>query len=60
MVRAFVEKLFEDPTTTRVQTDPSPANPRAIRCYEKAGFRRVGEVNTPDGSALLMICDRPA
>ena len=60
MVRAFVEKLFEDPTTTRVQTDPSPANARAIRCYEKAGFRRVGEVNTPDGSALLMIYDRPA
>lgn len=59
MVRAFVEKLFEDPTTTRVQTDPSPTNPRAIRCYEKAGFRRVGEVNTPDGTALLMICDRP-
>jgi RimJ/RimL family protein N-acetyltransferase len=55
-----VEKLFEDPTTTRVQTDPSPTNPRAIRCYEKAGFRRVGEVNTPDGTALLMICDRPA
>ncbi len=52
MVRAFVEKLFEDPTTTRVQTDPSPTNPRAIRCYEKAGFRRVGEVDTPDGAAL--------
>ncbi len=60
MVRAFVAKLFEDPTTTRVQTDPSPTNPRAIRCYDKAGFRRVGEVDTPDGTALLMICDRPA
>jgi len=59
MVRAFVEKLFEDPTTTRVQTDPSPANPRAIRCYEKVGFRRVGEVDTPDGRAVLMIYERP-
>ena len=60
MVRAFVERLFEDPNTTRVQTDPSPTNSRAIRCYEKAGFRRVGEVDTPDGPALLMVCERPA
>lgn len=60
MVRAFVEKLFEDAATIRVQTDPSPTNPRAIRCYEKAGFRRVGEVVTPDGPALLMVRERPA
>jgi RimJ/RimL family protein N-acetyltransferase len=60
MVRAFVERLFEDPTITRVQTDPSPANQRAIRCYEKAGFRRAREVQTPDGPALLMTRDRPA
>ena len=43
MVRQFVARLFEDPRVTRVQTDPSPDNPRAIRCYEKAGFsRRAG------------------
>jgi RimJ/RimL family protein N-acetyltransferase len=35
MVRAFVDRLFEDPKTTRVQTDPSPSNPRAIRCLRK-------------------------
>jgi RimJ/RimL family protein N-acetyltransferase len=58
MVRAFVERLFLDPAVTRVQTDPSPHNPRAIRCYEKAGFRKVAEVDTPDGRALLMIRDR--
>ena len=60
MVRAFVEMLFQDPSTTRVQTDPSPTSARAIRCYEKAGFRRVGEVETPDGRALFMVCERPA
>jgi aminoglycoside 6'-N-acetyltransferase-1b len=60
MIRGFLARLFADPEVTRVQTDPSPQNPRAIRCYEKAGFRRVGEVDTPDGPALLMICDRPA
>ncbi len=58
MVRAFVARLFADPAVTRVQVDPSPENGRAIRCYEKAGFRAVGEIDTPDGPALLMYCDR--
>ena len=58
MVRAFVERLFEDPAVTHVQTDPDPRNARAIRCYEKAGFRAVKEVDTPDGRALLMIAHR--
>lgn len=58
MVRAFVEQLFRDPAVTRIQTDPEPHNARAIRCYEKAGFRATGEVETPDGRALLMVCER--
>lgn len=58
MIRAFVQYLFADPDVTRIQTDPSPRNRRAIRCYEKAGFRAVAEIDTPDGRALLMLCDR--
>jgi len=54
MVRQFVAGLFADPEVTQVQTDPSPKNARAIRAYEKAGFRREAEVITPDGPALLM------
>ena len=57
MVRAFVRRLLSDPAVTRIQTDPSPLNLRAIRAYEKAGFRAVGEVTTPDGPALLMLCE---
>ena len=57
MVQLFVSELFADPRVTRVQVDPSPDNARAIRCYEKAGFRRVRQIVTPDGPALLMHCD---
>jgi aminoglycoside 6'-N-acetyltransferase len=39
----------------RVITDPDPANARAIRAYEKAGFVRDRMVDTPDGIALLMV-----
>jgi RimJ/RimL family protein N-acetyltransferase len=59
MVADFVARLFADPTVTLIQTDPDPANARAIRCYEKAGFHAVREIETPDGRALLMHNDRP-
>ena len=48
---------IRDPVEQR-QVDPAPDNRRAIRCYEKAGFRRVDLVNTPDGEALLMFRGR--
>ena len=59
MVCEFVQFLFEDPAVTRIQADPAPSNLRAIRCYEKAGFRRVGVISTPDGDAMLMVMERP-
>lgn len=58
MVREFVAHLFSDPAVTKVQVDPSPDNARAIRAYEKAGFRRVGIVETPDGPAMLLVVER--
>ena len=59
MVTAFVALMFSDPTVTRIQTDPSPENARAIRCYEKSGFCAVNRIITPDGPALLMAQNRP-
>lgn len=60
MISAFIDRLFEDPSVTRIQTDPSPRNGRAIRCYEKCGFIPARVTDTPDGPALVMYRDRPA
>ncbi len=56
LVRLFIERLLAA-GTPRVVTDPDPANTRAIRAYEKAGFCKDRVVDTPDGRALLMVCD---
>jgi len=55
-IRVFIEDLLAS-GTPRVVTDPDPVNARAIRAYEKAGFVRDREVDTPDGIALLMVRD---
>ena len=58
-MRALVDRLFADPAVTQIQTDPHPTNKRAIRCYEKAGFRAVKEIVTPDGAAVWMVQGKP-
>ena len=60
MVSQFALALFGDRSVTRIQVDPEPTNLRAIRCYEKVGFRKQSVIETPDGLALLMTMDRPA
>jgi AacA4 family aminoglycoside N(6')-acetyltransferase len=60
LVCALVERLFLDPTVTKIQTDPAPNNHRAIRCYEKAGFVRQKVITTPDGPAVYMVQTRQA
>ena len=58
LIRAFVDGLL-GAGTPRVLTDPDLENARAIRAYQKAGFRADREVDTPDGRALLMLRDNP-
>ena len=60
LVRALVDRLFSDPSVTKIQTDPAPSNLRAIRCYEKAGFVQEKLVTSPDGPAVYMVQSRQA
>lgn len=41
-VRTMARHLVRDLGHHRVVIDPAADNPRAIRCYEKVGFKRVG------------------
>ena len=53
-IRSFVDRLLTE-GTPRVVTDPDPANARAIRACEKAGFLKDRVVDTSHGPALLMV-----
>jgi aminoglycoside 6'-N-acetyltransferase len=53
-IRTFTDGVLAA-GTPRLVTDPDPANARAVRAYEKAGFHRDRIVDTPDGPALLMV-----
>lgn len=54
IIRMYAERLLEEEDALAVIADPDPANLRAIRAYEKAGFEREGIVETPNGRAMLM------
>jgi len=56
IVRQFADMLFEE-GAPRVVIDPDPNNLRAIRAYEKAGFRAFDTRLSPYGRALMMARD---
>lgn len=45
MVKEFVRFVFEQKGADKVVADPETRNSRAIRCYEKCGFRKVKEMD---------------
>ncbi|MEW5933780.1 MAG: GNAT family protein [Bacillota bacterium] len=49
-IRAFLGYLFDTMRLRRVWLRVLPDNERAIRCYEKCGFRRAGQ-----GKAYLFV-----
>jgi RimJ/RimL family protein N-acetyltransferase len=52
-LRTFVESLVREGHRTII-IDPDPANARAVRAYEKAGFRVIPELLGRSGDSLLM------
>ncbi|MFN4276930.1 MAG: GNAT family N-acetyltransferase [Ferrovibrio sp.] len=59
-IRQHVARLFAEGAPF-VATDPDPDNARAIRAYQKAGFRILeNEARITDwGRAQLMLAERP-
>ena len=55
-IRQFCDALFAW-SVPAVTTDPDPVNGRAVRAYEKAGFRPIGPMDTPWGHVLPMQKD---
>ena len=52
-LRAFAESLIRQGHRTIV-IDPDPANTRAVRAYEKAGFRAIPRLLGRTGDAFIM------
>lgn len=53
VLQAFVSRLVADGWRTII-IDPDPANARAVRAYEKAGFRAIPELLGKTGDCLIM------
>lgn len=56
ILRQFVDELFDE-GVPRVIIDPDPANKRAIRAYQKAGFVPFDTRMSIYGPALMMARD---
>ena len=56
IVRQFTDQLFAE-GVPRVIIDPDPANARAVRAYEKAGFKAFDTRTSVYGPALMMARD---
>jgi aminoglycoside 6'-N-acetyltransferase len=58
IIAQFCDMLFDE-GVPRIVIDPDPANGRAIRAYEKAGFTAFDQRTTIHGPALMMSRDAP-
>ena len=53
MLRAFADSLLRQGHQTII-IDPDPSNTRAVRAYEKAGFRAIPRLVGRTGDTLIM------
>lgn len=60
IMRLALDRAFADPAVRAVIVDPLAANARAIRFYERLGFRPVERRRFGKDDCLVMRFDRPA
>lgn len=54
IVKAFTSLLLEKFKAKKIVIDPAADNLRAIRCYEKAGYKKIGTAHDGVSDAVLM------
>jgi RimJ/RimL family protein N-acetyltransferase len=54
-ISQFLQMIIERHSPRRIVIDPSPHNSRAIRCYEKVGFRHYETVENDSGKLAYMM-----
>jgi RimJ/RimL family protein N-acetyltransferase len=54
-IKLLLEYIRARHHSLTVTIDPSPANTRAIRCYEKVGFRHYETVQMASGEMAYMM-----
>ncbi len=60
MMRQAIERCFADKSVEAIVIDPLETNVRAIRFYERVGFRFVERRNFFGDDCVVMIMERPA
>lgn len=60
MIQEFLKQnLFQDPEVTMCIIDPEPENKRAIRTYEKVGFKYVRTMQIPGEPDVNYLMELP-
>lgn len=54
-IRSFVEMIMREHKPASIILDPRPENKRAIRCYEKVGFKHYETKRNEDGELAYMM-----
>jgi RimJ/RimL family protein N-acetyltransferase len=54
-IKMFIELIEKSHKPDAIILDPSPDNKRAIKCYEKVGFKHYETITTEDGNLAYMM-----
>jgi RimJ/RimL family protein N-acetyltransferase len=55
VIKMFVEMIARRHRPAQIILDPSPENKRAVRCYEKVGFKHYRTRQNSDGSQAYLM-----